>query len=100
MSKFGRRMIGEDTIVTIENFFSSFPFALVCGQPSSQPSSHSLATGLLVFRVHPAHQLRFAVRGTPDTEAIITWLAGCEQNKVGLVVKSGCIVSFISMHEV
>lgn len=63
MSKFGRRIIGEDTIVTIGRFFSSFPFALVCGQPSSQPSSHSLATGLLVFFVHPAHQLRLQCVG-------------------------------------
>lgn len=100
MSNFGCRIIGEDTNVTIEKFFASFSFALGCSQSSSQPSSHSQATGLLVFLCASCATAVLAVRGTRDAEAIITWLAGCVQNKVGLVVKSGCIVSFIYMHEV
>lgn len=39
------------------------------------------------------------VHWTRDTEAKVC-LAGCVQDKVGLVVNSGRIVSFISMHEV
>lgn len=63
MSKFGCRIIGEDTNVTIEKFFASFSFALGCSQSSSQPSSHSQATGLLVFCTHHAHQLRLQCVG-------------------------------------
>lgn len=100
MSKFGCQIIGEDTNVTIGKSFSSFSFVLGCGQPSRQPSSHSLDTGFAGLLCASCASAALAVCGTRDAEAILTWLAGCVRNKVGLVLKSGCIVSFISMHEV